>query len=1303
TDNAVNVQSPVESTFVYDTEVPSGGVGEPKTLSGLQGHYRANQLTTLTGTAQDTTAGLVDTIEIRLSRDNAGMTEWFNPAGAGSWDATPRILSAATYAGVVWTATFPATAWLDGTTNYFSVQVEDKAGNRMAQASTNTFVVDHTSPTASLSLPGTAGGYYREFANVLGQISDTFAVKVTSVAIFNKGNNFYWDDSAPAGFKSPTIKWYMATGTKNWSLDATGWSGNLSEDLRLSVKSEDAAGNVQSTIFTRDFRIDNSTPTSQIDNVTDGEWRNSLTSINGTADDGTLGGLDGNKLRIRRHKDNTFWSGSGWGAETPLGTLRDSDDNTDFGGSSSEPWHFNFNDLNWRTGYTAEQISGSSFTMTSTARDLARDNSDVITPHEEDWTTKTSISFWYDIVKPTVTIASPANGTYQKVVPSLTGEAGDANSGIKQVQIRIREIGTGTSYYWTGFGYEYKDADDSTVWRTTAAATTFGYTHSWSYPYAGDLVPSWLPGKQYNVSVRAVDRATNQTDPSSYASSTFTYDNAEPIVYVNTAKTSAELNALATIAGTASDSFPLRVEVEVERLRDGAKYEMGINDFAVVGSSYNIASGWGSWTLAINQSALESGATYTIRARGVDQAGNVTTVDNSPVGEIRANILFDTTLPVSSVTFPTENAIFKAADLVSPIAGTASDPAPGSPAGAQASGIFDTRILLQRQDTLQYWNGAGWQGAEPGPWPSQTGPSVINWEYNLPSVSSMTSGGTYKVWSQAEDQSTNATEVSDTGNVENRTAGGPPTRTFRYDASLPQSFITAPNTSSRQNTINQILGTSREYPNPSLGITPAGIQSVFMNITQPDYNRYWDGDSWENAGGEGASDWSHSVSAVIDNLYTASATWHYDMPDVNFSSNRNYQVRVRAEDAAGSPGNYETLYSTRTFFFDNRLPPSNVTYPFTNAAPYFNTLTVITGTAGDGAFDEDIAQVRIRIQRQSDLQYWDGGGWSGATWNYGVTVINKSLPDLDEWSYPSLPVGQLNNGNTYYITVEATDWATNVQLSPPTTVYFDISKPTVGLTQPNQTYHRTLSQIQGAVGDLPFNIWDRVELKVQRQSDNQYWQGDGSWTGVETWRLSDNTVPASWQYPSAAFGADVIPNWVHGTTYTVIARAFDRTGAVSTVYSTRTFTYDVLYPTATITVPNASPMAGLPTVSVNAVNINEPSPLAVQGASVAYRLTGTGWWDPTSKVFGAPNNDDPPSSAWVPATLIGGSTWQFTVTGSSVPQFQDGSTYQILAKAVDQAGNETPRPTGTGFSSNWVEFSYMLPDPVVNLVTPVAG
>ena len=60
-------------------------------------------------------------------------------------------------------------------------------------------------------------------------------------------------------------------------------------------------------------------------------------------------------------------------------------------------------------------------------------------------------------------------------------------------------------------------------------------------------------GDEYPVIMRAraQDRATNDTDAASYVSSTFTYDNQEPLVFINTAKTSNKLNELTTISGPA--------------------------------------------------------------------------------------------------------------------------------------------------------------------------------------------------------------------------------------------------------------------------------------------------------------------------------------------------------------------------------------------------------------------------------------------------------------------------------------------------------------------------------------------------------------------------------------------------------------------------------------------------------------------------------------------------------------------------------------------------------------------------------
>ena len=181
-DNVGNIQgSPTVSQFVYDTALPTGLIVHPKTQAGLDGYYRGFQLATLTGTAGDAAPGEVSSLAFKLRREFPAATfNWWN-RGTEAWQAGEIAYSTVT-CGLncwnattgVWKSTYPAAAWNDGATYYFSLQVQDKAGNWRVTGTTNTFVVDETTPTVTWTLPGVNEGVYRGFTQIAGFSADDF-------------------------------------------------------------------------------------------------------------------------------------------------------------------------------------------------------------------------------------------------------------------------------------------------------------------------------------------------------------------------------------------------------------------------------------------------------------------------------------------------------------------------------------------------------------------------------------------------------------------------------------------------------------------------------------------------------------------------------------------------------------------------------------------------------------------------------------------------------------------------------------------------------------------------------------------------------------------------------------------------------------------------------------------------------------------------------------------------------------------------------------------------------------------------
>jgi len=162
------------------------------------------------GTASDAAPGSVDRIDLKLKRDDG---QWWN--GNLSFVAPETRLSTATYNTVtkLFTSTFPYSAFTDQTTYYYSIQAVDKATNELVTGTTNTFVIDESSPTADATLPKAviAGGpseepTYRPFSTLTGTAFDPFVIGVSSVSMEDLGTGNCWDGVSAFNQTCPNTK-----------------------------------------------------------------------------------------------------------------------------------------------------------------------------------------------------------------------------------------------------------------------------------------------------------------------------------------------------------------------------------------------------------------------------------------------------------------------------------------------------------------------------------------------------------------------------------------------------------------------------------------------------------------------------------------------------------------------------------------------------------------------------------------------------------------------------------------------------------------------------------------------------------------------------------------------------------------------------------------------------------------------------------------------------------------------------------------------------------------------------------------
>lgn len=254
--------------------------------------------------------------------------------------------------------------------------------------------------------------------------------------------------------------------------------------------------------------------------------------------------------------------------------------------------------------------------------------------------------------------------------------------------------------------------------------------------------------------------------------------------------------------------------------------------------------------------------------------------------------------------------------------------------------------------------------------------------------------------------------------------------------------------------------------------------------------------------------------------------------------------------------------------------PSTITISQpTNGATYTPATIplLFTGDAADNStgLGLDANSVRLTLQRQSDNRYWDGASWVVGQVFLGTTHAGTTQGALAGWTSSFIMPPWLDD--TYTVTAQAVDRAGNVASSA--SITFTINTPAVGLitiSQPiaNTTYTSatipatftgTLRDGSSGTGFQP----NSAQFYIQRESDNQYWNGNGWQSGVFYLSTTHNgtTDGTTVNWTSNA----LLPPWLDDS-YLVQARATNRSGTTFTSSIIR-FTIQNTTPPAVVSPP----------------------------------------------------------------------------------------------------------------------------------------
>ena len=617
---------------------------------------------------------------------------------------------------------------------------------------------------------------------------------------------------------------------------------------------------------------------------------------------------------------------------------------------------------------------------------------------------------------------------------------------------------------------------------------------------------------------------------------------------------------------------------------------------------------------------------YQVVAVGTD---NVNNTDSVPSASIPVTV--DNTSPTVSVTFPVSGSYYNATGWTN--GGTTPCGASGTICGQATDGTSGipgrSSIALTISQGSLTWNGSSFVSGTHTVNPTSYNAGTGLWTYTFANTN-LTNGDGYTVAVTATDGAGNTSS--------------PATSSFTYSTTAPTITVSAPTngTTYGANWGGSINGTAS-------GANGASISSVKVSVQQGS------GSCWTGSG--------NTWTATCQNYLSAGTTpWSLSLPAADLNSGDTYHVSVQATDSAGN-----VTTSTLTFTYSTTAPTITVSAP-TNGTTYgANWGGSINGTAS-GANGASISSVKVSVQQGS------GSCWTGSGNTWTATCQNYLSAGTTPWSL-SLPAADLNSGDTYHVSVQATDSAGNVTTSTLTFTY-STTAPTITVSAPTNgtTYGANWGgSINGTASGANGASISSVKVSVQ-QGSGSCWTGSGNtWTATCQNYLSAGTTPWSLSLPAADLNS--------GDTYTVSVQATDSAGNVTT--STLTFTYEAItfvqqvvapggasLTTQTLSLPNATTTGDTLILTVGDDYSHTATVSSVSGGGVP--ATGSGSWTKVTETNGS--SGDGEAEIWYGQVTSGGTT-AITVTLS-------GSTNWQLANVSEWAGIASSSPVDASTSSN---------------------
>jgi hypothetical protein len=1143
--------------------------------------------------------------------------------------------------------------------------------------STATFIIDYTTPTASINDNNT---YFKTKTQISGTATD---LEVGGGVVSGLNNividlrdierNKYWDFNS-LSWSDVYVSTTITTGLSNWVINsvplndnsANSWSvGRGSATFEVRAKVIDSAGNyldfeLNKTTFTLDIILPTSTIT--YPDVENGDFL-PFTQITGTADD-FVSGISTVQIRIQQDTNqgadctgpsyngqyfngNAFQSGEIW-----LGVSSYN--------SGTKQWIYNIDPTKLKPLCY--------YVIKSSAADNVGNAQDI-------WGSR---RFKFAPPPAVTSITQPPNNAYQKQISFVSGTA---NSNTKSVNLYIKRNSDG---WWWNF------AGSFTSTKVSTSVTPSG--GSWSYSAS---LPTFIDGSSYTFISEGINfYDVPETTP---LENLVFFDTTPPNVSITIPDGVKQYyNSISTFSGTATDppgtkppaSGINNVFVELKALNGdyaGKFWDNTLSTFTATWSELNnkatyyiTGSSW-SYTISIPTAALLNGVKYSVRVKARDNSykdnlfeGN----DSAFFGPYTFN--YDITTPTATITSISNG---QARSDISIASGTIlEDLVLENIGGYPSTQIEKIELYLKNNNLNQYWNGSGWS--------SDSNTYVLANIYQSSwSVSSMpfwTDNYTYTFFAKAYDKA---------GNIQTNFVVGSSSHTIRIDKLYPIVSISTPITGGKYSVFPTISGSvSDQNPDTASGISGASNIQISVSYVDGNTTYYFDGaSSFVNTLNE-TNSFFNATSYTPQG--PSSGTWIFNPSGLSQAlvPNKIYRIRARAQDnAIPIPNPSDLMMNVTTNYniiYDTMPPNSTIVIPVNGS-----TLNVVNTIAGN--VSDNLSGVSNKSQISVSICEIEPAGlcWNGVVPGT-FTVASEVFYPLDydaslNGSYVN-GVWQINapvfrDGYKYRIRVKACDNAvpTNceINLSSITFVY-DITSPSIVINKPiNNRYYGVnvssvgyyLDVISGTASDT-FGV-DKTEIQLYDVVTSSYWYNTGGWiVGASSFNYAGSSI---WSYPT--------PPLSDGQRYRLEVRSYDIAGNLSP-YVTYYFYYDATPPVVSITKPGNNywynsvdqieGIANDPNVGTfpsgmyhvySAIQINPPTGL---------------WWDGSG--FNSSNE------VWLVEN--GGSWPNWILTGVSTPTWQSNVKYRVKAQGYDVARN-----TSSIYS---VDFVYDTQIPTITVMMP---